>query len=155
MDIKTIQTKSGELQFYQDWDRTEGSIIMINAKTIERYKELRKSGVNVDLSEFDCFFAFTDEQFKKGLKSIRPLKEGEKLIQICNGGFITKDGNERLDEFYKSIHEQIKDECDPQEVYFYEYNNHECMFSWDGDYDALDIIKHYWNEDIANSIHRL
>lgn len=46
-------------------------------------------------------------------------------------------------------------ECDPQEVYFYEYNNHECMIAWDGDKEAYDLIVGYWGEEVAKTIKRI
>ena len=49
---------------------------------------------------------------------------------------------------------QIPTECDPQEVYFYEYNNHECMFAWDGDKEAVEIIIRHWGKDVAKSLKR-
>lgn len=102
-----------------------------NAKPLKRYRELKDEQANVDTKKYDVFFAFSIAQFEEGLKSIRPLAEGEKLVRIGGGGFGTKDGAKRLFEFYESIDAKIKAECDPQEVYVYEYNNHECCIAWD------------------------
>lgn len=80
--------------------------------------------------------------------------EGEKLLHIGGGGFATKDGAKRLFEFYESINAKIKAECDPQEVYVYEYNNHECCIAWDGDLEAIRIVLSLFGEEAARKIKR-
>jgi hypothetical protein len=125
-----------------------------HAHTLKRYKELCDERCKVDVSKYDCFFAFSDKQFSEGLKSIRPLQEGEKIVSIGAGGYGTKDGAKRLFEFYDSINDKIRSECNPQEVYVYEYNNHECCLDWDGDLNAIRIIATVWGEDVARTIKR-
>ena len=142
-----------EFEFAPNWDN-DGVLEYKNAKTLKRYRELRDEQSHVDVKKFDVFFAFSNEQFAEGLKSIRPLADGEKLVRIGGGGFGTKDGAKRLFEFYESIDEKIKSECDPQEVYVYEYNNHECCISWGGDTDVIKLILALWGEDVARSIKR-
>ena len=87
-----------------------------HAHTLKRYKELCDERCKVNVSKYDCFFAFSDRQFADGLKSIRPLQEGEKLVSIGAGGYGTKDGAKRLFAFYDSINDKIRSECNPQEV---------------------------------------
>lgn len=123
-------------------------------KTLNRYKELCKERYEVDVKKFDCFFAFDKKQFATGLKSIRPLNEGEKILSMGCGGYGTKDGIERLFKYYDGINERIKVECDPQEVYVYEYNNHESFISWDGDLEAIRLIYLIWGEEVARTINR-
>lgn len=142
-----------EFEFAPNWDN-DGVLEYKNAKTLKRYRELRDEQSHVDVKKFDVFFAFSNEQFAEGLKSIRPLADGEKLVRIGGGGFGTKDGAKRLFEFYESIDAKIKAECDPQEVYVYEYNNHECCIAWDGDLDAIKIIIDIWGADVARNIKR-
>lgn len=140
-------------EFSPNWDN-DGVLDYKNAKTLKRYLELIGKQNNVDTKKYDVFFAFSNDQFEEGLKSIRPLAEGEKLVRIGGGGFATKDGAKRLFEFYESIDAKIKTECDPQEVYVYEYNNHECCIAWDGDLEAIKIIIDIWGEDVARTIKR-
>lgn len=140
-------------EFAPNWDN-DGVLDYKNAKTLKRYRELKDEQSNVDTKKFDVFFAFSNEQFKEGLKSIRPLAEGEKLVSIGGGGFATKDGAKRLLEFYESIDAKIKAECDPQEVYVYEYNDHECCIAWDGDLEAIKIVLSLFGEEAARKIKR-
>jgi hypothetical protein len=141
----------------QKFEFTEGNYGMLDYKnehTLKRYKELCKQRNEVDVKKYDCFFAFSNEQFAQGLKSIRPLREGEKLVSIGAGGYGTRDGAERLFKFYDAMNAQIKAECNPQEVYVYEYNNHECCIDWDGDLNAIRLIASIWGEDVARNIVR-
>lgn len=125
-----------------------------HAHTLKRYKELCDERCKVDVSKYDCFFAFSNRQFDEGLKTIRPLREGEKLVSIGAGAYGTKDGAKRLFAFYDSINDKIRTECNPQEVYVYEYNNHECCIDWDGDLNAIRIIATVWGDDVARTIKR-
>ena len=110
--------------YERDWD-CNGAIRLKNATTIERYHELKEQ--HPDCKECDCFFAFSKQQFAEGIKNIRPLKEGEKLHKMDGGLFGTKDGMDKFFTYYQDRDNRIKAECNPQEVYFYEYNNHESM----------------------------
>ena len=49
----------------------------------------------------------------------------------------------------------VKEECDPQEVYFYEYNNHECQYAFDGDYEVYKLVSDIFGEYIASKIKRV
>lgn len=151
-DIKTLP--SG-LQYSRDFSEYDGCVVMHNAKTIDRYKELQKEKENIDCFSYDCFFAFSNQQFADGLKKIRPLKEGEKLVSVGAGMYGTRDGVDKFFAAYDEFDAKIKKECDPQEVYFYEYNNHESMISWEGDAEPLKIIRRIWGKEIASKITRI
>lgn len=140
--------------FKQDWDN-DGYLVISNASTINRYIELNDKRNNTPLKNFDMFCAFSDEQFDEGCKKIRPLKEGEKYVRFGSGIFGTKDGFERWKKFSEEIEQQIKAECEPQEIYLYEYNNHEGCINFDGDLEAIKIIMNTWGLDEARKIKRL
>lgn len=150
MEKQEIQIAKNGVKYYRDWD-CEGAICVVNPKTIQLYKELKSPNVNPE--DYDVFFAFSEEQFKKGMKSIRPLKDGEKIVTLGAGIYGTCDG---LDAYLKALggnDDRIREECDPQEVYFYEWNNHECMFG--DEKSAFDIVVGYFGEDVASTITRL
>lgn len=142
-----------KFEYTQDYGN-DGMISYRNAHTLKRYKELCKERNEVDVKKYDCFFAFSNQQFSEGLKSIRPLKEGEKIVSIGAGGYGTRDGVDRLFAYYDEVNARIKAECDPQEVYVYEYNNHESFISWDGDLEAIRLIYSIWGEEVARKIDR-
>lgn len=67
-----------------------------------------------------------------------------------------KDFNEKNDQFaFPRMMAQVAKECDPQEVYFYEFNNYECMYAFDGDEEAIRTIINYFGVDVARTIHRV
>lgn len=153
-DIKTLITTRGELKYYRDWDN-EGGIVMINPRTVKRYREIQDT--HPDADKCGVFFAFSNQQFSEGYKHLVELghiKDGDKVLQSIGGAFGTKDGLDKFFKFYKDRDKPIREECDPQEVYFYEYNNHESMISWDGDLEAIKIIIDIWGADVARNIER-
>ena len=46
-----------------------------NARTLGRYKALCNERDSVDVKKYDCFFAFGNESFARGMKGIRPLND--------------------------------------------------------------------------------
>ena len=155
-DIQTIRTTRGELQYYRDWDKYEGGIVMLNAQTVKRYREIQDERPDAD--KCGVFFAFSDQQFGEGYRRLVDLghiNDGDKVLCGPAGAFGTKAGFDKFFGFYDEREKKVKDECDPQEVYFYEYNNHECMIAWDGDLDAIRIIERIWGEETARNIKRI
>ena len=78
-----------------------------------------------------------------------------KLYRVGYSLYGTHEGIEALEAYYAGVKERIRTECDPQEVYFYECNNFEYMYNWDGDEEALLLIVKYWGEDVARTIRRV
>lgn len=142
-----------KFEFSQD-PEYDGMMTWKNAKTLKRYKELCKERDTVDITRFDCFFAFGDKQFSEGKRRIRPLNDGEKLVSFGGGGYGTKDGVQRLFKFYDDIEKRISRECDPQEVYCYEFNNHESCIAYDGDVEPIRLIARIWGVERAKTIKR-
>ncbi len=152
---RIVKTTRGTLQYWLDWD-CDGAIRMDNPQTIERYNELRYHS-NPDCKKHHVFFAFSTEQFNEGYKGLvadGSIKEGDKICQANHGLFGTKEGIDSFYAAYDEIDAKIKEECDPQEVYFYEYNNHESMINWEGDEDAIRLIISIWGLETAKKIKR-
>lgn len=154
-DAYTIKTTCGTLKYWRDWD-CDGYIRMENPQTIDRYRELRYHS-HPDCKEHHCFFAFSVKQFNEGYNKLvadGAIKEGDKICQAKHGLYGTKAGIDSFYAAYDALDEKIKAECDPQEVYFYEYDNHEAMINWDGDEDAINIIISLWGLETAKKIKR-
>ena len=155
--MNTTKLASG-LEFYQDWDR-DGAIVMKNAKTVDRFHEL-KYNTEPDLDKYGVFFAFNNEQFEKGYKHLIELgliKDGDKVKRASEVSGMFCANFELLKEFHRFYRDKngiIREECDPQEVYFYEWNNHECMYSYDGDEEAIRIIIDIFGVDEARKVKR-
>lgn len=137
-----------------DWD-SDGFLIITNASTLKRYKELEDRKQSIRLKNFDMFCAFTDEQFNLGLKSIRSLNDGEKICSLGAGVFGTKDGIDRFFKTQRIIDGIIAEECNPQEVYYYEYNNYESCINFEGDLDAIRKVASIWGWEVSRTINRL
>lgn len=155
-NIQTVKTTRGELKYYRDWGNYEGGIVMLNPQTVNRYREIKEE--HPDSDKCGVFFAFSNEQFSEGYKRLVRLghiKDGDKVMRSVGGSFGTKEGLDKFFNFYENRDKvSIHDECDPQEVYFYEYNNYESMIAMDGDLEAIKIIISIWGADVARNIKR-
>ena len=143
--------KNDQLKHYRDWD-CDGAIQMENVMTIKRYHEIKEETYNVNLANYDCFFAFSREQLEEGLKRIGKTKD--QIYKYGNGLFGTHDGFTRYMNYLKQADERIKNECDPQEIYFYEFNNHECMIDYAGDTSAIELVIDLFGIDVLPTITR-
>ena len=119
-------------------------------KTIETYKKIRETYPEME----KCFFSFNQQQFEVG-KIEAGISDNEKVYPYNGGGglFGTREGMDNYISRLDAISARIPKECDPQEVYDYEYDNHDCCFMFD-DYDAIKIVTIYFGEDIAKTIKR-
>jgi len=149
-----VKTANG-VRYYQNWDNSEGGICMIKPKTIKRYYEIKSEEPKA--VHYGVFFAFGEKQFEEGRKRlIRDgyLKEGDKVCSAGAGMYGTESEINRFFKFYDERGKRIGKECDPQEVYFCEWNNHECMISMDDD-EALKCVISYFGKEAAHKIVRL
>lgn len=154
--IKHIKTAQGDLEYFIDWNVTEGSVVMLNPKTIKYYQQTKD--MHPDADKYGVFFAFNKKQFDEGYNHLVELgfiKDGEKIQVSDMGAYGTKECLDAFFDFYRNRDKNIPTHCDPQEIYFYEYNNYECMYAWDGDKDAYNEIVDIWGEDVAKGIIRL
>ena len=104
------------------------------------YKEIKMQEPEL----FECFFAFSDEQFKEGVEKMG--LEGKKIVRAPHDGlFGTREGIAKLLADYDKIDQEIAAECKPQDVYDYEFNNHECEYVGD-DSEAFEIVKCLFGE---------
>lgn len=134
----------------QNWEH-DGMLNIQGDQTLSIYQAIRKE--QNEHHHPEVVWEFMD--IKRVLTELKPLlKEGEKIIQFANGGFATPKGWEMMKAYWQSIDERIRKECDPQEVYYYEYNNHESCINWEGDTDAIQIILDIYGANVARTIKR-
>lgn len=149
-DMATIATVT------QDWDN-DGTLVISNAQTLQRYLELKEINRNAPMDEFGIFFAFSKQQFEEGYNKLvqsGKITYGDKVQRGPGGSFGIKGAFDKLDEFYNTQDEMVKKECNPQEVYWYEYNNYECCIDYDGDKRAIQFIIETFGEQAARSVKR-
>jgi len=108
-------------------------------------KELHPETVN-------CFFAFSNSQFAEGMA--KHNLEGQKIFSAGAGLYGTDEGIKNFLSFYDKLADRIKEECNPQEVYDYEFGNHECEYVGD-DREAYEIVVKYFGvERVAKEVVR-
>ena len=116
------------------------------------YKELKDIEIPLD----GCFYAFSNQQFAEGLKKLGiSLEDAKKMIYRGNYGLYgTREGLTAYNAAIKENSTRIATECDPQEVYDYEFYNHECGYIND-DTEAMMIVIAYFGEDKARTVKRM
>lgn len=140
----------------QNWDH-DGHLTITGEGTLKRYNELKEQQRTVSLEKLGLFAAFNYEQFEEGynkLVELGHIKDGDKVYHLFAGCYGSKKGCDRLIAFYEDINKSIRSECDPQEVYYHEYNDYECCIAHNGDYDAMKQIILTFGEEAARKIKR-
>lgn len=132
----------------------DGYIRIKDDDTISRYRALR---YDAQPPRGNYFWAFD----KAGLlNEVARMKRDGAISQVSDlvsggaGLFGTREALRALDRWYLEQGAMIAEECDPHEVYLYEYNNHECFVSWDGDLEAIKTIIRYYGYEVAKTIQR-
>lgn len=138
----------------QDWDDCEGALKW-KGETYKYYAK-KKYSSDDEIDSSGIFYAFSDKQFEDGVKRLGFTMDDLKgnIFSMGYGGYGTKDGIKRYLDSFDKRDADIPNICNPQEVYNYEWNNHECMYDYEGDEEALKIILITYGEDVARMIKR-
>lgn len=108
------------------------------------YTEFKKKHENIFNNFEYIFFAFSNEQFAKGIKKLN-IKDQNKLYSVGAGGFVPK---EHISKFIEIIENRKNELCELMQDYnfaygafFYELNNHEYNYTYEIEdtIDALDL----------------
>ena len=111
------------------------------------YKELK----NREAPMWECFFAFSNKQLDEGLEKTGLGKS--ELLSYGHGLFGSKRGIDKFLDFYSETNKQIAEQCTPQEVYDYEFWNHECEYTGD-DADAMEIVTKIFPPEKVSKVNR-
>ena len=151
--IKTVKTKRGVLKICKDTEND--SIYIKNPITLARYRELTNS--HPDCDKHGIFWAFSNKQFEEGKAKMKELglyTDGQKIYSIGWGGYgVNKELIDKYFSFYENRKKTIAQECEPQEVYLYEWSNHECGYTCD-DTAAFAITKDIFGKERASKVER-
>lgn len=132
----------------------DGVLVINGAQTLQKYQQIR---YGKDAPMEGCFFAFDKQQFEEGYEQIKHLLgENEKIVSVGHGTgmFGVRKYVDRVFDFYDNKNKLIREECDPQEVYYYEWNNYETCYTID-DEKAIKIIIDIWGVEVAKTIKRI
>lgn len=133
----------------------DGYVRIKDAETLNRYRALK---YDAQPPKGNYFWAFDKETlFAKAAQMKREGKISD-VKEIVGGGaglFGTRQALRDLDMWYIRQGAQIAEECNPVEVYLFEYNNHESFIAWEGDLEAIKIIIDIWGYETAMTIKRL
>lgn len=99
----------------------------------------------------ECFFAFGNDQFAEGKKKMG--LEDKKLYDGGMGLYGTKEGIKKFFDHYKNVNKEVAENCNPQDVYDYEYTNHECSYT-NTDEEAIKIVVGIFGEERAKQVKR-
>lgn len=100
---------------------------------------------------FECFFAFDNKQFEDG-KNKAGIAD-KKILSGGSGLYGTQEGITKLFSDYEDIDKKVSENCTPQDVYAYEFNNHECSYTCD-DFEAIEIVVRIFGVDKAKEVKR-
>lgn len=117
-------------------------------KTYQEIKKTHREAVNKVIEDNGVFFAFSQEQLKEGLATLK--KKGDKIVSIGAGGFLPKSN---ADKFFKEMGQandnnkkaikELREE--KQKAILYELNNYECFHSGDIE-PVVDLFKGIYTE---------
>lgn len=114
---------------------------------MQKYQDIK----NQQAPTINCFFAFSNKQFEEGIKEKN--LEGQKIYAAGSGLYGTKEGIANFLGFYENLNKRIGENCDPQQVYDYEFANHECGYTCD-DLEAMQILLNYFSVDQVANVQR-
>lgn len=116
------------------------------------YEKLKNLVIPLD----GCFFAFSNEQFAQGISKlgISPDNAKEMIYRGDYGLYGTREGLTAYRANIKENNARIAAECDPQEVYDYEFINHECGYTGD-DLEAIRIVYAYFGPERTMDVKRI
>lgn len=100
---------------------------------------------------FECFFAFGNDQFIEGKK--KAGIEDRKIFDGGHGLYGTKEGINKLFDHYDNVNKEVAEQCNPQDVYDYEFDNHECSYT-NTDDEAIAIVISIFGKEKAKTVKR-
>jgi hypothetical protein len=99
-----------------------------------------------------CFYAFSNDQFDAG-RIEAGIAQDEKVYSAGAGLYGTKEGITGYLNGIRKNRDRIAIECNPQDVYDCEFDNHECGYVGD-DAEAIRRVAAYFAKDAVMSVKR-
>jgi hypothetical protein len=118
----------------------------------EAYKGIYDTDPDTDA--LGVFFAFSDKQLQEGLEKFGYKKSDIVHVNIPGLGlFGPKEKCEAFLGEYEKRAERVSNECNPQDVYDYEFGNYECDYTGT-DEEAIGIVVSTFGKEKAKTVFR-
>jgi len=88
--------------------------------------------------------AFSNEAISKGMEKFG-YKDKSKLVSPGIGLYGPPECVKAFMDEYEAMENKVRNECDPQKVYDYEFDNHECGYTG-SDEEAIQVIVSYFGK---------
>jgi hypothetical protein len=124
----------------------------ITMNRTDAYKGIYDKHPSAD--EYGVFFAYSDKQLSEGLSKFGYEKSD--IVRVDAQGLGLYGPREKCLAFlgeYEKRAERVKKECNPQDIYDYEFDNHECGYTGD-DMEVMELIEDIFGLDAARSVKR-
>ena len=105
-----------------------------------------------DTNTHRVFFAFNDEQFREGMEKFGYQNQSE-IVSPGIGLYGPPECVKSFMDEYGKMEDRVRNECDPQKVYEYEFTNHECEYLAD-DREAIQIVVSIFGNEKARLVQR-
>lgn len=114
----------------------------------ENLYQIMKEKQQKEFNKFPIQFAFSDEQFKEGMKKLGLTEnDTDKVFSIGNGGFLRKTDADALNEMFKRFNEEMENAIENdkdgtgfiKDMFYYELANHEYGYTYELD-DTLEAL---------------
>lgn len=124
---------------------------------MNKYRELRERHQK-EFNEFPMFYAFSEEQFEKGMAKLGlSADDTDKIYSIGYGGFYKKEDAPKFHEMNKRFAEEMKQAMEDEQflydMFYYELANHEYCITYEYD-DTLDACG-LEEEEVARNVKML
>ena len=126
---------------------------------ISKYDEIKEKHQKI-VNEFPMKFAFSDEQFNRGMRELglNP-KDTDKVISIGSGGFIRKEDAKKFGDMWDTLRKEHNDLINEdktgegyiKDMFVSELLNHEYGYTYDLN-DTLDALELKIEDIIKNPI---
>jgi hypothetical protein len=101
------------------------------------------------------FFVFIKKQLTEGMEKFG-YKDTSEIVSTGLPGLGLYGAPECVKSFmdeYEAMEDRVRNECDPQKVYEYEFSNHECGYTG-SDEEAIQIVVSYFGKEKARQVRR-
>ena len=121
----------------------------------EAYNGIYDDNTMPNADAHHVFFAFNKKQLEEGMVKFG-YKDISEIVSTGIPGLGLYGSPECVKSFldeYEAMENKVRNECDPQKVYDYEFDNHECGYTG-SDEEAIQVVVSYFGKEKARQVER-